>query len=123
MLTASEEFTLAWFVAYQAVRTPAQRNMLQAMLGDLTHGIVMDHARDSGTFARSVEKAKAAGVLSGDVDAEKVRAYVMGGQYRIEAHERYVMLEALSQVDEIVWTFLMKRPTVLRSGDVSFVTS
>ena len=94
-LTAAEEFVLAWFVACQAVRTPAQRRVMQDLIG---------------------------GMLPPDVESEHLRDYALAGNYRVEAHTKFGMIIALEAAKEIVTTFLMKRLLVLRSAEVNFLT-
>lgn len=122
-ITAEEEYVLAWFAACQAMRTPSQRRVVQELMGGLGRTMALATAMDRETFRRQLDKAKSAGAIPQDTDADHLREYILAGNYTVVGSERPAMLFSLDAADDLVPTFLMKRLAVVRSAEVVFITS
>jgi hypothetical protein len=123
MLTAEEEYALAHFAAFQAVRTPAQRRIAQQLIGDIGRTMAVGSALNRDAWRRSFEQAQAAGAVAADAEAEEIREYILDGDYDVVGNERYAMLLSLGLASDLVWTFHSKRLFVMRSLSSPFVTS
>lgn len=124
-LTAEQREALAVFIAFLAVRTPRFRDHIEKFMADIGKKVGPLSAQDPEYFERTMKRVAAAKGKSPPEDIERLRQYILSGDYDVKTNPAISLqslLEVAPTIAEYVYRFnwrMLRAP----SSSSGFLTS
>lgn len=120
---AQEKEELAYFLAMQATRTPAFRDLLKKQSAEMAKLHMKILASNKYALKNSLEEIKKDNPDIPDISMEKMQEFILGDEYDVEmGNENYFLKQAVQLGDHIYPIILMKDFFILKSKSIEFVT-
>ncbi|MGD0576867.1 MAG: DUF4238 domain-containing protein [Candidatus Staskawiczbacteria bacterium] len=124
-LTGQEKFDLAYFLAMQAARTPAFRELQKKQAEEFAKLNMKARASNKDILARDLERTRKENPGLPDVSVEDMQDFIMNDRYKLDwgkKNDNYFLKQAIELGDHIFPTVAMKDILMLKS-EFEFITS